>query len=323
MDEGVIIISPKGQINFINPYAKRIFDTIDSTGIFFTKILAQDSNRNDEIIDLVMDTIQTGEKTTNRMVHYTTKNGTVYSLLTCCTKMEDGNFVFTFSDQTAFAVETQKRHDSVFVLTVFFLTGSLWTVGVSFWMHTGEVFPVGDLTKIVEVMGFIALLFLLRYTHITIRDFGLSPEKIKPTMKRTAIRLAVLLAVFCIVKCVILLVRPDYFPDGAPFWDWRQADMRLIQYLITAFVQEFLARGGVQSALDRVFSDGNNKNIGIYLTSLYFMSLHFPYSLPMMIGAGVLSILLGFMYKKDGNIFGVTLFHYCFGKFADFLLLLQ
>ena len=62
--------------------------------------------------------------------------------------------------------------------------------------------------------------------------------------------------------------------------------------------------------------------IVIWHTSLYFMSLHFQYGLPMMLGAGALSILLGYMYKKDGNIYGVTIIHYCFGKFADFLRLI-
>lgn len=42
----------------------------------------------------------------------------------------------------------------------------------------------------------------------------------------------------------------------------------------------------------------------------------------MMIGSGVLSVILGYIYKKDGNIYGTTLVHYCFGKFADFLHLL-
>lgn len=124
------------------------------------------------------------------------------------------------------------------------------------------------------------------------------------------------------LKIVLLIVYPSYFKDDYPFWDWKVADYRLIKYLVTAFVQEFLARGAVQASLARVLDGKYAKTIAIFVTSVYFMSLHFQYGLPMMIGSGILSVILGFMYKKDDNIYGVTLVHYCFGKFADFLHLI-
>lgn len=218
--------------------------------------------------------------------------------------------------------ENCKRRDSTIVLTMFFMIACLWTVGVAVWMRTGEVFDVKYFTQIVEVIGILGLVVVLKTTSLRIRDFGLSVRDIVPTMKRTCIRVVILLMVMSVVKLCVMRIKPDYFPAGAPFWDWAEADMRLVKYLVTAFVQELLARGGIQSSLKRAYSGRFRKDTAIFLTSLYFMTLHFQYGLAMMFGAGALSVLLGYIYKKDENIYGAVVIHYCFGKFADFLHLI-
>lgn len=55
------------------------------------------------------------------------------------------------------------------------------------------------------------------------------------------------------------------------------------------------------------------------MTSLFFMAVHIQKGMMFMLGAGLLSIILGFVYHRDRSIFSVVLIHYCFGKFADFL----
>lgn len=321
MNEGVLIIAKNGQISYANTKAKEIFPISDAHSVLFQTVLSDPSGRNDELIDLVIDVISTGEVRSSRLIHYF--NGVCsYSLFSSCTKMDDNQFVFTFTDQTQLAAEVRKRNDATVILSLFFIIACMWTIGVSVWMRTGELFDVGHLTTVMEVIGAAAVLLVLQKTSLKFKDMGIPFDNIVPTLQRTAVRLLVLLGLFCVVKLLLHLFYPGFFHEDFPFWDWKQADSRLIKYLFTAFIQEFLARGGVQSSLSRILSGKHAKDHAIFLTSIYFMSLHFQYGLPMMIGSGVLSVILGYIYKKDGNIYGATLVHYCFGKFADFLHLL-
>jgi len=319
MDEGVLILSKNGTVTYSNPQARSIFEISDGQSCLFRNIIADAGGKNDEIIDLVIEIISSGKLQKSRFIRYTNREGSTFRLLMSCSKMDSGEFVFTFSDQTALVEEGQKRIDSTYVLTSFFIIACLWTVGVSVWMQTGRVFDVGYLTIVMEALATVNLVILLHSTSFKLKDLGLSTNNLLPTLKLTALRLVALLAVFCAAKAAVMFFKPDFFPAGVSFWDWKQADFRLVKYLLTALLQEFLSRGGIQESLSRVFGGKWGKHFAIFLTSLFFMALHFQHGLPMMFGSGALSVLLGYMYKKDGNIYGVTLVHYCFGKFADFL----
>ena len=83
-------------------------------------------------------------------------------------------------------------------------------------------------------------------------------------------------------------------------------------------LQEYLSRGGCQEALMRIIPGKYSDAIAIGLTSIFFMSLHVQLGFLFALGAGALSLLLGLAYRKDRNIYGVAVLHYCFGKFADF-----
>jgi len=320
MDAGVMVLSKNGMVNYANPRAKVIFNIRDDRPArFFSEIISDAGGKNDGLADLVTEIVCSDGTMKSRVIDYTDRDGNTLYLLMSCSKIPEGEFVFTFSDQTELVWEGRKRIDSTTVLTSFFIISCLWTVGVSVWNQTGRIIGVGYLTIIMEVMAAINLMILLRRTSFRLKDLGISTENLIPTLKRTVVRAGVLLAVFCAIKLVVRWFMPGFFPADTPFWDWKQADTRLIKYMFTAFIQEFLSRGGIQESLSRVFEGKYRKSHAIHMTSLFFMALHFQYGLPMMFGAGALSILLGYMYKKDQNIYGVTIIHYCFGKFADFL----
>lgn len=320
MDSGVLVLSQNGTVKYSNPQANAIFEIQDKhCSKLFSEIIADPDGKNDEIIDLVVEIICSGKLKKSQTIRYTNHAGNTFYLLMTCSKMSNNEYVFTFSDQTDLVSVEQKRVDATAILTSFFIICCIWTVGVSVWMETGKAFDSGYLTIIMEALATIDLIFVLYRTSFRLKDFGLSTVTLVPTLKRTAIRVLILLAVFCAAKLAILKFKPGFFHEDTPFWDWKEADFRLVRYLFTAFIQEFLSRGGVQESLSRVFEDKHRKDYAIFLTSLFFMSLHFQHGLFMMLGSGILSILLGYMYKKDQNVYGVTIVHYCFGKFADFL----
>jgi len=320
MDAGVMVLSGDGTVSYSNPRAKAIFNIGDERPVRLLSDIFSDTNgKNDGLVDLVIDIVCSRDTMKSRIISYTDRAGNVFYLLMSCSKTPEGEFVFTFSDQTELVSVEQKRIDSTAVLTSFFIISCLWTVGVSIWMETGKVFDVKYLTIIVEAIATIDLIILLYQTSFSLKDFGLSTETLVPTLKRTVVRVLILLAVFCGVKLAFLKFKPGFFREDVPFWDWSQTGFGPVRYLCTAFVQEFLSRGGIQESLSRVFEGKHRKDYAIFLTSLFFMSLHFQYGLRMMFGAGVLSVLLGYIYKEDRNIYGVTIIHYCFGMFTNYL----
>ena len=219
------------------------------------------------------------------------------------------------------SLEEKLYVDSVWVLSVLFLVVCLWIIFIVVWGSTvisDNVTP-DQLTTVMEVVAIVALLHLLKKTSITVKDMGFSKERSKKAALRTLYRIPVRLGVFCLAKVILMKIRPGFFPAGAPFWDWSQADMRLLTYLFTSLLQEFLARGGVQEALSRVLPGKHSDITAIFMTSVFFMALHVQKGMFFMIGAGVLSFILGLVYRKDRSIFSVWLVHYFFGKFADFL----
>lgn len=143
--------------------------------------------------------------------------------------------------------------DSVWVLSVFFIILCLWIIFVMIW-DTADMYlwlTDDDLTPIMEGVAVIALLHILKKTSIRITDLGLTPDNFKNSARRSLYRIPALLGIFVGAKLIIMKLKPDIVPGGVswaqtPFWDWKQADIRLLVYLFTSFVQELLARGGVQ-----------------------------------------------------------------------------
>ena len=230
------------------------------------------------------------------------------------------------TDVKSLPLEQRLYVDSVWVLSVLFLVVCLWIIFIVIWGSTviSDTLTPDQLTTVMEVVAVIALLHLLKKTSIRFKDMGLSMQRFKQSMKRNLYRIPIQLAVFMLAKWIILKIRPDIVLGGknwseVPFWDWGQADMRLVTYLFTSFLQELLARGGVQEALTRVLPGKHADIAAIFMTSVFFMALHVQKGMFFMIGAGVLSFVLGLVYRKDRSIGGVWLIHYFFGKFADFL----
>ena len=49
------------------------------------------------------------------------------------------------------------------------------------------------------------------------------------------------------------------------------------------------------------------------LTGLFFAVLHMNYQLYYLLGAGLLCMLTGYLYERDGNIWGAVLIHLTVG----------
>lgn len=319
MDCGVMTIAPNGILTYCNPVAERFFHIEPEKRVTFREIVSVHGKLNDAFTDLVIESVMHKEQKKSCSVEVISASEEKRWIYVTCTRMLNGNTVVTFVDQTELHLQEKKTKDSVFILTAILFMGCIWAVLVSFWQHMNKPWTVGLFTVGIEVLGFLAMGVIVRRTKMKLTDLGLSLGNIRKTAVLTAIRAACLLLFFCAAKLIISKVKPGFFPDGAPFWDWRQADFRLVKYLFTAFFQELLSRGGIQECLMRIIPGKKPEYHAIALSGLFFMAVHVQNGFFFSLGSGIMSVILGLMYHKDRNVYGVTVIHYLFGKFADFL----
>ena len=199
----------------------------------------------------------------------------------------------------------RQKNDAVLSLTVFLCASSVWVLLVALWQKMDEPIPAGYLTWGVEAIAVLMLAFLYRRTDIKLKNLGINRRNLKPTMKRAGIISVLIIAVITAAK---LILRP-----GEAVFDWSRFNP---VYVFTSVLQEFLSRGFLLTCLLTIFSGKYSRIMSVTASSLLFTTLHLFYGFNFMVGAGVLSVLLGLLYLKDGNIWGVSLVHFVFGTFG-------
>jgi len=196
----------------------------------------------------------------------------------------------------------QQKGEAVFCLLFFLCAINVWILLVALWDKLGRPIRPELMTVGVEVIAAVMLLVVLKYTRIDIRKMGVSAKNLLPSLKRAGIISAIIIAIMLAFK---LITRP-----GQPVFNWKLFDFT---YIITSPLQEFLARGFLLTTLVNINTAKNARHIAVICSSLLFTSLHLYYGFTYMLGAGVLSVLLGYCYMKDENIWGVSLIHFVFG----------
>jgi len=198
-------------------------------------------------------------------------------------------------------LEAQKR-DSLFCLIVFICATSVWILLVALWEMLGKPIPEEHLTVGVELIAAMMLVVILKFTRLDIRKMGISNKNMKPTLIRAGLISAAAIVLMLAVK---LITQPHQ-----PVVNWALFDAL---YILTSVLQEFLARGFLVTTLVSINTSKNSKLIAVICSSLLFTSLHLYYGFFFMVGAGLLSVLLGYCYLKDENIWGVSIIHFVIG----------
>lgn len=211
----------------------------------------------------------------------------------------------------------QEKADAAISISTLLMTICIWVVLCQLWEMLGRPIPKSYMTIGVEVMGFVILIFILIRTSFSLKHVGLNFNNIGKTLKRSILICVIVAAFMFAAKLVIMQVEPGYF-GTKPFF---RTNFNLPNYILLSVVQEFLARGVTQECLTRIFADREGKVMPIVIASFFFMALHLYFGFYFMVGAGVLSIILGIVYQKDRNIWGVSLIHCILGWLAMALAL--
>jgi len=202
----------------------------------------------------------------------------------------------------------KQKYDAIFCLTAFTTGTSAWILFVSLCDKLNWPLSQVTMTKGVEIVASLMLILVLKFTRLDFKDLGISTKNLKSSLKR-----AIIISLVCVM---IMIAYKLIVYKGEPLFNgiWEKPT-----YLITSIVQEFLARGFLLSSLLSIYTSKKGKIMAIVCSSFLFSSLHLFYGFNFMCCAGGLSILLGYVYTKDQNIWGVSLIHFILG-YVSFLL---
>ena len=209
--------------------------------------------------------------------------------------------------------------DSSKTFSAFLFAYCCWMIVYAVWQFLGQPVSTDVMTHGVEVLGFLMLFYIVGKTSLTWKDLGIKAEQPRKTVGAGLVVAVCAVAFLCVAKVVFRIFSRDAFGPEYPFFDVRAFGVRQLVYILTAGVQEFLARSVIQGNLRRIMVGRHTAAAAIVLSSLSFATLHIHLGLVFMLGAAVLAGLEGILYEKQQSIYGVWIVHWSFGVAATLL----
>jgi membrane protease YdiL (CAAX protease family) len=327
MYDAVLVLDGKGRIAYVNGPAARMLEVdvgFRDTGERFS-FLAGDEY-NDSFKEAIFAALDNKNETTVRKVPYMAPSGRKYVFVLSSSFLRDTegvHLVITLSDETTAAEMTRKFRDSSNTFTTFLFAFCGWILVYALWEFLGRPVAADFMTHGVELLGVIMLIFILHRTSFTWHDLGVVPHQPIKTVRTALIVAVCAFAFLCGLKAVCRLVDPNCFEPEAPFLDLSRFGLRQLLYILTAGIQEFLARSVIQGNLKRITEGRHTALLAIFLSSMIFAALHIHFGFLFMVGAAILAGLEGVLYEKQQNIFGVWIVHWVFGVSGTLLCLID
>jgi len=159
------------------------------------------------------------------------------------------------------------------------------------------------------VMQLVPALVTIRVMGLSRRDLGLSTDGLARALKEGV------LASLLFAALIAALASTLHYFDSLP---GRPGEFQLIGtlgYLIHSFLQEFVARGFLQTAFRR-FLDDTRGLISVFLTACIFGLFHVHFGFSAVVRTLGSSVIFGLFYLRNPNLVGVTLFHFFAGGCA-------
>lgn len=323
MSDGIMTVNEKGEITYVNAALLEIFQIENEEKIIgksFVNIFLKNKKNHAfaKFFSLAMDKQTPPEKT---FVRYRMENGEKLflnidvSLLdhTANQNTPDGfpGMMILIENATDRFTLRQREHDYayifagiIFCITLYLMTWSCIRFTLGIHLNTSVY------TLMIEAITFVLFLEIVFFTSFSLQDIGLVPhwKKWKENLLETFTIAIISGAILVLSKLILMLFGiqiKSYFIGGSL--------KGLTNYAFTALLQEFLARGVIQTSVKSLMRIKYQKILGIILTSLLFSLMHIPFGFIFMMGAFVLSMALGYLFERQGDLWGCVLLHWFCG----------
>ena len=225
--------------------------------------------------------------------------------------------------------ESRTRSDFGYLAIAVIVLLSLYSI-ILISMHSLLPFEISPSTGhvislVLQVIFIVIVIAGLKRMKMPLREFGLNFNNIKLALGQSIGFSAIIMIITLGIK-YYLVNYSNVFEPGEPLLNFTHIDSVFYTYLIIAPMQEFLARGVIQTTLVRGFSGTYNIFWAILLTSMIHGNFHIHES----VSLGIISILMGiawgYMFYRHKTIIGVSISHFLLGNWVvvlglwDFIL---
>lgn len=172
------------------------------------------------------------------------------------------------------------------------------------------------------------LILMIQQSKLPIRIFGLTTRNWRPAVTESMMWTVVIVASMIAVKW-LLITNVDRYKD-LPLFDFNPSSqqgyvvLNFILYGLHSPVQEFIARGVLQSSLQHFFTGKNITFRAIVVSNALFSATHVH------LMSGLLALIVfipglfwGWLYSRHENLIGVSISHMIIGWTALFFLNLE
>lgn len=325
IDDGVLALDLRGQIIYMNSQCKRALGIEEeAVGRSYADFIVErdPAGNNDEFHQLVIDAVYQKDKTHKGIVVFTDSKGNkrflkvTSSFLKSESADENTGVVLVISDVTETEILRQKRRQATVVFSCVVVCVSLYILLVSALEYLGLEVSTKILTQVINLMVFVVAIILYKTTDYSPSELGLKLYRPKYTFVSSAVISVGMVGVLVLLKLVLLKLTPDFFMEGAPFWNWDIGVYSWVSYIFTCVIQEFLARSMIYSSIRKMFDGKGAMLWALFLSSLLFGAVHIAHGFMYMFTSIILLGSLGGLYEKHRSIWGVTLIHYVLGQTA-------
>jgi hypothetical protein len=170
--------------------------------------------------------------------------------------------------------------------------------------------------RLTEIFVLILGIITIKKSKLPLSTFGLTFKGWKRSLAESLLFTAGIFGLMVLFRIYLNLQSGIQTMNIFPIRDF---DISVILYAPVAFIQEFLTRGIIQTAMIIHFVHKRKVLISIFLMACIFGGSHLNYSLALAVSSFFLSFGWGYMFHRTPTIIGVALSHFLLGNLAYYL----
>jgi len=220
------------------------------------------------------------------------------------------------------AWQRSQQLTAVFIIIVLYLTLYSFVVGLfysGFWpTGVSAVASKWWVSRCLEAVALLLVIYMIVWAGLTPEGLGLTLRNWQKSVLEALGVSAVAVIGLMLIKVVANRVAPGAFPEQQVV-SLHYFAPSYVTYAAIAPLHEFLARGAVQSTLERLFEGRYKSLLAIVITSCLFGTLHVFTSFSLGLMALVSSLVWGWLFSRHKSLVGVSLSHFLVGDMSGLM----
>ena len=220
------------------------------------------------------------------------------------------------------ARQQRQQLAAVFMIIVLYLTLYSFVIGLfysGFWpAGVSAVASKWWVSRCLELLALLLVIYMIFWAGLTLEGLGLTLKNWQRSVLEALGVSAAAVIALVLIKVAVNRVAPGIFSE-LDVVNLHYFAPSYVTYAAIAPLHEFIARGAVQSTLERLFEGQYKRLMAIVATSCLFGTLHVFTSFSLGVVALVSSLVWGWMFSRHKSLVGVSLSHFLVGDLSGLM----